>query len=207
MKKEKQWHDIKRHVDEIEFIPHKVWLASTEDIKAESYLDENVSDKMIQVALTDVQNMIVEKVTGSCVMNQLKFLICDEAINCKCSIWYRKLLNEYLFPIMVYGVQAELAPHLTFKERNQGIVRNNDTEHLQYPVLNDIKYIKIQFETKRDFYITRAVKWIKCNCCHFGELCCCFCCDCGTAPFQLPYSIGIEFETKYDNKLGFTRKA
>lgn len=202
----KNWDNIKKHASEVEFIPHKVWLASTKDIKEESYLDENVSDKDIQVALTDVQNMIIEKVTGSCLMNQLKILICEGDIKCKCCMWYRELLDTYLFPIMVYGVQAELAAHLTFKERNQGIVRNNDTEHLQYPVLNDIKYIKSQYETKRDFYITRAVKWLKCNCCHFNELCCCFCCDCETAPFQLPYAIGIQFEKVFNNKTGFTRK-
>ncbi len=201
------WNDIRQKMKRTDFIPHKVWLASTTDIKAESYLDENVSDHQIQVALTDVQNTIIEKVTGSCLTHQLKSLICEDLIRCKCAGWYRELLDSYLFPILAYGVQAELAAHLTFKERNQGVVRAGDTGHLQYPVLNDIKYIKTQYETKRDFYITRAVKWLKCNRHHFCELCdLCTCCDCETAPFQLPYAVGIEFETKYDNRLGFIRK-
>lgn len=200
------WNDLRQKFGQFEFNPHKVWLAACSDIKAESYLDENVSDKQIQVAMTDVQYMIIEKVTGSCLMNQLKMLICDGSIKCGCAGKYRELLDVYLFPIISYGVQAELAAHLTYKERNQGVIRNNDTQHLQYPILNDIKYIKSQYEVKRDFYITRAVKWLKCNKDCFCELCACGCCDCETAPFQLPYSTPIEFETKFDNRTGFTRK-
>lgn len=190
------------------FAPHKIYLASPIDIKAESYIDDNVSDNNINVAMVDVQNIIIEKVTGSCLMNQLKALICSEFIKMDIYSHYLELLDQYLFPILTYGIQAELSIHLSYKERNQGIMRNNDTQHLQYPSSKEIILTKRKYEEKRDFYITRAVKWLKCNKDCFCELCGCFCmCDCGTAPFQLPYAIGINFETKYDNRLGITRKS
>lgn len=174
------------------FVPDNVLLASIEEIKKESYLDDNVSNEAIRHALIFVQDSIAELVTGTCLMNQLKCLIADCRITDKCYVWYKRLLDTYLFPILANGVQSELAVKLTLKERNQGVVRNSDTEHLQYPGVSDIKYMKQDYNRNTDFYITRAIKFLRCNHRCFRELCGCDClCDCNEAPFQRPYSIGV----------------
>lgn len=183
-----------------------ILLADIETIKRESYLDDNVSNEAIRTAMIYIQDTIVERVTGSCLMDQLKYLIhCGEIGRDYCQ-WYRKLLDEYIFPILVWGVQSELATHLTFKERNQGVIRNNDT-NLQYPVLNEVKHVEQKYNKKTDFYINKAVNWLKCNCCHLSELCCCFCCGCKTAPFNTPFHIGIPLGKVSNKKYTYDKRS
>jgi len=185
------------------FDPTNVLLANIESVKKESYLDDNVSSENIRVAMLYVQDAIIERITGSCLMNQLKVLIFNGLIDDPCFVWYRRLLDEYLFQTIVNGIQADLAPHLTFKERNQGVIRNNDPS-LQYPILNEVKYIKANYEKRMNFYINRSVKWLKCNKKCFRELCGCYgCCECETAPFNKPYSFGMNLDIVYNNNKAF----
>lgn len=185
--------------DNTNFVPANVLLANIETVKKESYIDQNVDSESIRVAMIFIQDYIIEHVTGTCLMNQLKYLVCCNLIDDPVFCWYRQLLDEYIFKIIVHGVMSDLAPNRTFKERNQGIIRNNDP-NLSYPILNEVKYIKGQYDRKLDFYINRAVNWIRCNKEHFDELCGCSCvCDCGKAPFNKPYSIGINLDIVYNN--------
>lgn len=180
-----------------------ILLADPEQLKEESYLDKNVENSDIRTAMLFIQDYIVDRVTGTCLLNKLKYLICTDQINCDRYRWYAKLLNEYIFPLLAYGVQSELAPNLTLKERNQGIIRNNDP-NLQYPGLDDVRYIKSQHDTKKDFYVNRAVKFLKCNRERFKDLCGCDClcctCDCNTAPFSdVPYSTPFSLNITVNN--------
>jgi len=177
-----------------------VLLADIEQLKEESYLDKNVDNRNIRTAMMYVQDYIVDHVTGSCLLDQIKYLICNNKIKCDCYRWYKKLLDEHIFPILTYGIQAELAPHLTLKERNEGIIRNSD-QNLQYPVLSEVNYIKGQYSNKLDFYVVRAVKFLKCNRKRFIELCGCGClCDCETAPFaDIPYTSSLSLNATFNN--------
>lgn len=175
-----------------DFIPYKVLLANPERIKKESHLDDNVSDDAIRASMIYIQDIIVEKVTGDCLMNQLKLIIHTCHVNDQYYIWYKRLLDEFIFPLLVYGVKADLSIEKTLQIRNQGIVRNNDTQHLQYPSINDVKFAEQRQNYKLDFYINRAVEFLRCNKQHFRELCCKSCaCDCGVAPFQRAYHLPI----------------
>lgn len=188
------------------FVPDNVLLTNIEELKKESYLDDNVSNESIRHAIIFVQDSIAEKVTGTCLMNQLKCLIAE----CKIDddphyAWYRRLLYTYIFPILANGVQSELAIKLTLKERNQGVIRNNDAEHLQYPGLADVKAMKSDYDRNTDFYINRAIKFLRCNSKHFCELCGCDCrCDCNEAPFQMPYSTGTYTGPRCTNRSPYT---
>lgn len=186
-------------IDNTDFVPSNILLAAIESVKKESYLDDNISNENIRTAMLFIQDSIVERVTGSCLMNQLKQLIGFDLIDEDEFLWYRQLLDEYLFKIICQGVQSDLASHLTFKERNQGIVRNNDI-NLSYPILDEVKYIKGQYDRKLDFYINRSVKWLSCNSEHFKELCGSYgCCDCETAPYNKPYSVGVNLNIERNN--------
>lgn len=188
-----------------DFCPDNILLADIDLIKKESYLDANVSSESIRHALIFVQDSIAELVTGSCLLEQLKRLVCTDEIYNPYYSMYRRLLDSYLFPILVNGVQAELASKLSFQERNHGIVRHNDNQHLSYPGVSDIKYIRQDYNRNTDFYITRAIRFIKCNRSCFCELCCCsYGCDCSHAPFQRAYSIGINLEVLSENRSSYT---
>lgn len=181
-----------RSLDHSGFNPVNILLANIEELKKESFMDENLSPEQIRPAVVYAQDVIVERITGDCLLNQLKLLIYHKALNQYNYRMYRRLLDEYLFPVIQYAVQFKLVPHTTFKLRNQGIIRSNDSEHVQYPGLSDVKYIQSELEASMDFYVNRAIKWLRCNRECFCELCGCQCdCDCGTAPFQEQYSVSL----------------
>lgn len=170
------------------FVPYRVLLANVERIKKESSLDDNTSDDDIRNSMMYVQDIIVEKVTGSCLMDQLKLIIDKCVVNQPQYKWYKRLLDDFILPMLIYGVKADLSIENTLQIRNQGVVRNNDTQHLQYPALSDVKYAEQRQNYKLDFYIDRAVKFLWCNRHCFRELCGCGCpCGCDTAPYQRPY--------------------
>lgn len=173
-----------------DFIPSKVLLSTTSRIKKESTLDDNLSDDDIRTSMVYIQDLIVRRVTGSCLMNQLKLLIHHCQIEYPMYQWYKRLLDDYLFPILVYGVKSDLSLESTLRIRNQGVVRGNDGEHLQYPSLADVKLLEQRQNYKMDLYIDQAIEFLRCNSCHFCELCGWGCpCDCGTAPFHRDYHI------------------
>lgn len=176
------------------FIPSRVLLSSISRIKKESTIDDNMSDDDIRASMVYIQDLIVRRVTGSCLMNQLKLIIHHCQIDYPLYQWYKHLLDNYIFPILVYGVKADLSVEATLRIRNQGVVRNNDNEHLQYPAIADVKFLEQRQNYKLDLYIAQAVEFLRCNLCHYKELCGCGClCGCETAPFHrdyhLPFSV------------------
>jgi hypothetical protein len=188
-------YTIVKPIDVSDFNPVNILLATPEEIKKEGFLDENVSNDQIRSAIVYAQDAIIERVTGDCLMNQIKLLICSDAISQSNYLNYRRLLDEYLFPIVNYAVQHTMVPHLTLKIRNQGVVMHNDNEHVRYPGLMDVKYIQSELEHKMDFYVNRAVKFLYCNKDCFCELCGCYgACGCGVAPFQRQFSVSINLD-------------
>lgn len=174
------------------FIPAKVLLSNTARIKKESTLDDNMSDDDIRASMIYIQDLIVQRVTGSCLMNQLKLIVFHCQMDSPLYQWYKHLLDNYIFPILVYGVKADLTVEATLKIRNQGVVRNNDNEHLQYPGISDVKFLEQRQNYKLDLYINQAVEFLQCNKCHFRELCGCGCpCGCDTAPFHRDYHLPL----------------
>lgn len=175
-----------------DFVPYRVLLGNVEKIKKESSLDDNTSADDIRNSMMYVQDIIVEKVTGECLMNQLKLIIHSCVIENPYYKWYKRLLDDFILPMIIFGVKADLSIENTLQIRNQGVTRNYDSQHLQYPGLSDVKYAEQRQNYKLDFYINRAVKFLQCNRHHYKELCGCGCpCGCETAPFQRNYHTPI----------------
>lgn len=190
-----------QHFELYEVVPSKEFperaltFTSAKRIKTESYLDSNVSDDAIRVALLYIQDLIIERVLGTCLTDQLRELICSGQISDNRYRYYKELLDSYLYPIFSYGVQAELPIPLGFKNRNQGMVQPQG-DSFEQTALADIQYISKFYRNRMDFYMKRAMDFVLCNRHHFRELCCCGggCCNCTQQPFNQDYDTGIFIE-------------
>ncbi len=182
---------------------NKILLISVNKIKKDSYLDENVSDDKIRIAIEFIQDSIIENVIGTSLYNTLIEFIENlnnqtELEGCDCALL--DLLDNYIAPIFLYGVQAELNIPLSFKERNIGNFQIQD-ERISGTQLNDIKYLNQYYINKQEFYINRCIEFLKCNIECFPEIRDCGCSWCKSAFNSHTSNLGIVFY-----KPNFTRK-
>ncbi|MCD8167010.1 MAG: hypothetical protein LUE93_13395 [Bacteroides sp.] len=167
----------------------KVLLVNMDKLKNESYIDENVSEKHLRVAINAIQNEIIEKVIGTSLFNQLAQLVCQGTFNQECNLKYKVLMDDYLFRIFVYAVQAELSIPLSFKNRNTGTIQP-ETDSSARTSISDIKYLNQYYINKADEYIQRTIKFLLCNRSEYPELERCDCSWCsGQLINQLPHTL------------------
>lgn len=152
-------------------------LVNINQLKADSYLDANVDNNSIRVAVLYMQDEIIEHLIGTDLFDVLLALVRANKMDSPGYHLYKVLNDEYLFPIFVWGVQAELSIPKTYKLRNAGLVQQTG-DNIQQSALPDIKYTNSYYKNKVDFYIERAKKFLKCNKCSFPELCGCGCSWC-----------------------------
>lgn len=160
-----------------------VLLVNINKLKKDSYLDINVSEDTIRVASLYVQDTIIEKVTGSCLFNRLRDLYCDGKMDDPPNWCYKELVDDYLFPVFVYSVQAETSIPLSYKNRNNGTIQAN-TDTTTQSQLGDIKYLNQYYANKSDFYVKRAIDYLRCHKKCFPELCCPSCCGLNEKPMS-----------------------
>lgn len=161
----------------------KPLIVNVEKLKADSYLDSNVTNNDIRVAVLLIQDQIIEHVLGSCLYDKIMYLTENCMIdNCDYKI-YKELLDDYLFPIFTYAVPAQLTIPKSFKIRNVGTVQQSG-DNFQQTAIGEVKYLSAYYRNNADFYMHRAIKFLKCNKECFPELCCCECSWCADSPFS-----------------------
>lgn len=164
----------------------EVILVDMQALKKDSNIDINLSENQIMPAVIYVQDVIIERVTGKCLADKLKGLVQENTIKCEENKHYKDLLDHYIFPIFIWGVQASLPVSLTYKARNAGVITVTG-ENYNPAYLSDIKYVENTYNRKMDFYINRAVEYLKCSD-KFPELKAC--CDGLNKDFAIPLFTG-----------------
>lgn len=160
----------------------KALIINIERLKNDSYLDKNVSNNDIRVAVLYIQDEIIEHLIGTTLFDRIRHMVVHDTIDCCDNRLYKELLDDYLFPIFVYSVQAEISIPKSFKVRNIGTIQQT-SDNIQQANLSDIKYLNSYYKNKADFYIARAVKFLRCNRHCFPELNHCHCAWCADKPF------------------------
>ena len=165
----KNKNEIKLFISEEYIEKPNVLLISVDKLKENSYIDLNVDDKKIRVAIQFIQDLIIKDVLGIGLFNTLTDLIENGEVK---SAW-KDLLDNYIHPIFYYGVVAELAIPLSYKNRNIGTYQIMD-DKASGTQLNDIKYLTSYYNNKRDFYISHLQDFLRCNQCFAQFKCPCY---------------------------------
>lgn len=155
-----------------------VLLISEDYIKSNSTLDNNISGKYLQAAITSAQDVELQSTIGT------KLL---EALQKKCINWidphtpvhpieppeplpsdsiddsdnyrYKELLDYYVQPYLLYQVLSEIVIPISYKLGNFGVMRTDDEKDLTSDI-NQINLIKKYYRDKADFFKTRLQNWV-----------------------------------------------
>lgn len=146
----------------------RVFLISTETLKKNSIINNNVDDMYILPAIEFAQDSGLQPLLGTKLYNKLMDLVEDGSITE--STDYKNLLDEYITPYLINKVTADIQLPLAYKLRNQGVVQQTG-DNTYIPSLRDTQYVIQNYENKATFYGNRLSDYLKANRSKYPEYC------------------------------------
>lgn len=113
-------------------------------------LSDNVQDKFLQTALREAQNIGLQEILGTALLDKIKTLVSGGTISDSENAAYKEICDEaqlYLF----YATMENLLYITNFKVSNGGIQQTKD-EHLDVLDIDDTGKLKSFYTNKKDFY-------------------------------------------------------
>lgn len=140
----------------------RIQLINETTLKAYTLINDNVDAAYIAPAIQKAQDMSLQPLIGSCLLEKICSLVEDKTISSKENEAYKKLLDEYIAPFLCWRVMADIQIPLFAKIRNAGIVQSQDqqTQQLSH---SDVEYIKKDYEYSADFYGKRMTDYLCAN--------------------------------------------
>lgn len=154
-----------------------VLLISEDYIKSNSTLDNNISGKYLQAAITNAQDIELQSLIGTKLLEKIQKLVIDwkdpnkpvhpieppiydpTSIDDPENHRYKELLDYYIQPYLLYQVLSEITIPISFKLSNFGVMRTDDEKDLTSDI-NQVNLIKKYYRDKADFFKTRLQNWV-----------------------------------------------
>jgi hypothetical protein len=102
----------------------KTYLCTAEFLKANSFINNNVEDSIVKVAMQRVQRNNIEPLLGTALYDKL---IADIKAGTVAGN-YEVLLDEYVLPVYIAWVEYKLAPHQNTEIRNKAVGKSGDND-------------------------------------------------------------------------------
>jgi hypothetical protein len=102
----------------------KTYLCSPEFLKANSFINGNVEDSIVKVAMQRVQRNNIEPLLGTALYERLIGDIINETVAGD----YEVLLDEYVLPVFIAWCEYKIAPHVNNEIRNKAVGKSGDTD-------------------------------------------------------------------------------
>lgn len=140
-----------------------VMLISPVDVKAESTVNFNVSDEILGATIRNVQNVYLEEIIGTHLLERYQQIIFntiskkDDNIESPENEVYADLYYGYIKPFCVAKTVVEVITPLLFKLRNVGLTKNTDT-NVETASLSEMRHNLYYYETMAATYATRLSK-------------------------------------------------
>lgn len=151
-------------------------------IKDYTFIDENVDDKYLMVAIKEAQEIYLREYLGSGLYDQLVTQVLASSV----TALNTTLLDTYIAPALKYWSIYEAAPFLKFKFTNKDIVSKN-SDNSSGTGLQDLEKVLKWIEDKARYYTDRMVKYLIEN----------------QTDYPLYINPGNGVDTIYPNKEGF----
>ncbi len=177
--------------------PHTCPLFTDDYIIRNGNMDENLHREYLTESTLWIDKK-GWKILGRCIYDTLWDLKCSGDIDLPENICYKTLL-DYLFPIYVYGIKADLPKSISYQERNTGVVRATDPNGtFREATESEITAVEQRYQSKLNFYRDRLVKFMRCNPCFAQNHCgCCPVLTEAKTIFGIPV---IETDSRYINR-------
>lgn len=142
-------------------IVEDVLITSPEFIKSVTNIGDNISGKVLQTAIREAQQLEMQQVWGTKLLNKIKSLIANNTIELEENIKYKNILNESQY-FLAYCVMANLIMITSFKIDNIGTVQTSD-ENIINPGLDDLYRLQDFYRNKADYYRLLLQKYLLAN--------------------------------------------
>lgn len=147
-----------------------VLLINERTFKTYSVLGENVNPGYIYPAIIKAQDMGLEPLIGSALMNKLAEVATDGGDES-----YQYLITEYIHPYLINRTMVEIVWAVFAKIRNSGVVTSQDQQTAQMSI-GDCELLRKKYENDAAFYAKRLTEYLCCNTDTFPEYAKCGCC-------------------------------
>ena len=143
---------------------NNILLISEKTVKENSLVSNNVDGKYIQNAIRTAQDISLQPIIGQKLFERL----CEGVSEQNLTELETKLISTYIQPVLLNAVMSDLVLQLSYKFRNIGTVQTTDT-NIMMPSLNELQYIREDYNMKAAFYMNRLSDFLEANCTKFKQ--------------------------------------
>lgn len=136
----------------------EVLLTNENYIRAVTIIDNNLQSKYLLSAIREAQDVGLQQIIGTPMLNKLKTLVENDTINATGNTAYKKLIDEAQL-YLCFQTITNLTLCCNVKFSNGGLQQCSD-ENLNVMSLSDTFLIRDQFQGKADFYAHRLQDYI-----------------------------------------------
>lgn len=140
----------------------KIFLISENVLKSETILNDNVGAEFIRPAIETAQDIYLQQLIGSELLDKLYDLVATNNINDTQFATYKVLIDDYITNYLKYKVLAEITLPLAYKYRNVGIVQTNP-DHYNNTSMRDAGLVQNHYELRATFYAERLSRFLCAN--------------------------------------------
>lgn len=143
-------------------------LISPQELKGESLINNNVDEKPLSVMVQTAQEIYLCKIIGTALFRKLQELVYNKikgltpTIDTEGNETYKELLEDYIKPYLKYHVMKSFLIENTYKMRNAGVMRMQDTNVMAND-LDTLKYLEKHYNSYVAEYEDRLSKFICAN--------------------------------------------
>lgn len=142
-----------------------ILLIGSGEVVNVSIINQNVSDDYISYAIRDTQNIDLQAIIGTALLNKIKELVYNKIKGLENSISddenaaYNELLEGFIKPYLTHMCVCNVLIPISFKVRNMGVIKTTST-NIQNADMDDIKYLMEYYNNQASFYETRLSKFL-----------------------------------------------
>ena len=137
-----------------------VKFISSTYFKANTTVDENVDDDIINPFIVKAQDVYIQQALGSAFYHRLKEGVANANLNAD----EEDLLRDYIQPCLNEFTLYELLPHINYRLTTKAISQKS-SEYSQPSTLDEVKYLRQSVRDLAEFYLKRLNKYL----CDFGS--------------------------------------
>lgn len=136
----------------------EVLLTNENYIRGITVIDNNVQSKFLLSAIREAQDVGLQQIVGSPMLNKLKYLVYEDLITLEANSAYKNLIDECQL-YLAYQAIANLCLTTNVKISNGGLQQTTD-ENLTTLTVSDTFIIRDHYQGKADFYAKRLQDYI-----------------------------------------------
>lgn len=141
-----------------------IQFISPQYIKDNSIVEDNVNEKIIDPVIEQVQEITIHPYLGSNLYDALQ----TEASNSNLTGNRKKLVDEYIIPILLNSSVDQLIPTLNYKFTNRSIEKQAG-DNSQSANKEELEYLRTTYRSVANTYIVRMQDFIADNIGDFPE--------------------------------------